>query len=580
MAEKKLSEVEIIKDNSDYLRGSLVQSLDNKITGALYPDDTQLIKFHGAYQQTDRDLESERKTQKLEPLYSMMIRIRVPAGVATSAQWLRMDELSTTYGNGTMKLTTRQAFQLHGIRKRDLKATIQGFNEVMLDSIAGCGDVNRNVMCSPNPDESKVHAEVWDISRKISAEFTPKTSAYYEIWMDGQAVDESQPFQTQPLNPSTTSQQSKDEEPIYGKTYLPRKFKIAIAVPPYNDTDIFANDVGLVAIEKDGVLAGFNVAAGGGLGMTFGMPETFPRLADMLGYIDKKDVLKVCEAVITTQRDNGNRENRKFSRLKYTIERMGLEVFKKEVERRSEVVFQEAKPYKFTHSGDPMGWSKTYDGRYNLALFIEGGRIADTPGFPLRTALRLLASVHDGDFRLTGNQNLVIGNISAEKKPVVEAILDKYGILAVTHQQTALRQNSIACVAMNTCSLAFAEAERYLPSLIDKIDLIIRANGLEKDAINIRMTGCPNGCGRPYLGEIAFIGKSPGRYNLYLGAAHNGERLNKLYREMLDEAGILTELEPIIAAYAKDRQRGERFGDFVIRKEYVKATTHGTNFHS
>lgn len=577
MAEKKLSEVEIIKDNSDYLRGSLVQSLDNKITGALYPDDTQLIKFHGAYQQTDRDLESERKTQKLEPLYSMMIRIRVPAGVATPAQWLRMDELSTTYGNGTMKLTTRQAFQLHGIRKRDLKATIQGFNEVMLDSIAGCGDVNRNVMCSPNPDESKVHAEVWDISRQISAEFTPRTSAYYEIWMDGQAVDESQPFNSTPLNPSTPQQ--KDEEPIYGKTYLPRKFKIAIAVPPYNDTDIFANDVGLVAIEKDGVLAGFNVAAGGGLGMTFGMPETFPRLADMLGYIDKKDVLKVCEAVITTQRDNGNRENRKFSRLKYTIERMGMEVFKKEVERRSEVVFQEAKPYKFTHSGDPMGWSKTYDGRYNLALFIEGGRIADTPGLPLRTALRLLASVHDGDFRLTGNQNLVIGNISAEKKPVVEAILDKYGILAATHQQTALRQNSIACVAMNTCSLAFAEAERYLPSLIDKIDLIIRANGLEKDAINIRMTGCPNGCGRPYLGEIAFIGKSPGRYNLYLGAAHNGERLNKLYREMLDEAGILTELEPIIAAYAKERQRGERFGDFVIRKEYVKATTHGTNFH-
>lgn len=581
MAEKKLSEVEIIKDNSDYLRGSLVQSLDNKITGALYPDDTQLIKFHGAYQQTDRDLESERKTQKLEPLYSMMIRIRVPAGVATPAQWLRMDELSTTYGNGTMKLTTRQAFQLHGIRKRDLKATIQGFNEVMLDSIAGCGDVNRNVMCSPNPDESKVHAEVWDISRQISAEFTPKTSAYYEIWMDGQAVDESQPFQTKPLdNPDpSTAQQSKDAEPIYGKTYLPRKFKIAIAVPPYNDTDIFANDIGLVAIENDGVLAGFNLAAGGGLGMTFGMPETFPRLADMLGYIDKKDVLKVCEAIITTQRDNGNRENRKFSRLKYTIERMGLDVFKKEVERRSEVVFQEAKPYKFTHSGDPLGWTKTYDGRYNLALFIEGGRIADTPGVPLRTALRLLASVHDGDFRLTGNQNLVIGNISAEKKPVVEAILDKYGILAATHQQTALRQNSIACVAFNTCSLAFAEAERYLPSLIDKIDLMIRANGLEKDAINIRMTGCPNGCGRPYLGEIAFIGKSPGRYNLYLGAAHNGERLNKLYREMLDEAGILTELEPIITAYAKDRQRGERFGDFVIRKEYVKATTHGTNFH-
>ncbi|MBL7781320.1 MAG: NADPH-dependent assimilatory sulfite reductase hemoprotein subunit [Saprospiraceae bacterium] len=575
MAEKKLSEVEIIKENSDYLRGSLVQSLDNKITGALYPDDTQLIKFHGAYQQTDRDLESERKTQKLEPLYSMMIRIRVPAGVATPAQWLRMDELASKYGNGTMKLTTRQAFQLHGIRKRHLKATIQGFNEVMLDSIAGCGDVNRNVMCSPNPNESKVHAAVWDISRQISAEFTPKTSAYYEIWMDGQPVDESQPFNTQPQDAAA----AKDAEPIYGKTYLPRKFKIAIAVPPYNDTDIFANDIGLIAIEKDGELEGFNVAAGGGLGMTFGMPETFPRLADMLGYIDKKDVLKVCEAIITTQRDNGNRENRKFSRLKYTIERMGLAAFQQEVERRAGLAFQEAKSYKFIHSGDPLGWTKTHDGHYNLGLFIEGGRIIDYADYPLRTALRVLASVHEGDFRLTGNQNLVIGHISAEKKPVVEAILDKYGVLQATYKQTALRQNSIACVALNTCSLAFAEAERYLPSLIDKIDLIIRAHGLEKDAINIRMTGCPNGCGRPYLGEIAFIGKSPGRYNLYLGAAHNGERMNKLYREMLDEAGILAELEPIIGAYARERERNETFGDFVIRQGYVKATTHGTNFH-
>ena len=577
MADQKLSEVEHIKTGSDYLRGTLVQSLDNKITGALYPDDTQLIKFHGAYQQTDRDLDSERKAQKLEPLYSMMIRIRVPAGVATPTQWLRMDELVDRYGNGTLKLTTRQAFQLHGIRKRDLKATIQGFNEVLLDSIAGCGDVNRNVMCSPNPDESKVHAAVWEVSKRISAEFTPKTTAYYEIWMDGQPVDESQPFST--AKTKTADGAAADVEPIYGKTYLPRKFKIAIAVPPYNDTDIFANDIGLVAIEQNGTLLGFNVAAGGGLGMTFGMPDTFPRLADLLGFVETADILKICEAVITTQRDHGNRENRKFSRLKYTIERMGLETFKKEVERRAGVVFQDLKPYRFAHSGDPLGWTKTHEGRFNLGLFIEGGRIADRPNFPLKTALRTLALVHDGDFRLTGNQNLVIGNISAEKRPIVEAILEKYGILAATHQQTALRQNSIACVAFNTCTLAFAEAERYLPSLIDKIDLLIRANGLEKDAINIRMTGCPNGCGRPYLGEIAFIGKSPGRYNLYLGAAHNGERLNKLYREMLDEAGILQELTPIIAAYSKERRQGETFGDFVIRKDYVKATTHGTNFH-
>ena len=626
MAEKKLSEVEGIKDKSNYLRGSLVQSLENKITGALYPDDTHLIKFHGAYQQTDRDLDSERKSQKLEPLYSLMIRVRVPAGVASPTQWLRMDELADLYGNSTLKLTTRQAFQLHGIRKRHLKATVQGFNQVLLDSIAGCGDVNRNVMCSPNPDESRVHAATYELAKELSAAFTPRTTAYAEIWLDGKEIEappsppvkggdgtHSAAGNENPLNPTTimsppftggmggataasgehnpqvttdvlpplTGGQggATDSEPIYGKTYLPRKFKIALAVPPQNDVDIFANDIGLIAIEKDGDLLGFNLAAGGGLGMTFGIPETFPRLADMLGYVETKDVVQFCEAIITTQRDFGNREDRKFSRLKYTVERMGLENFKQEVERRAGLVFQEPKPYKFSHSGDHFGWTKTYDGRFHLTLFIEGGRIVDTPNFPLKTALRLLATVHDGDFRLTGNQNLVIGNISAEKRPVVEAILDKYGILAATMQQTALRKNSLACVALNTCSQAFSEAERYLPALIDKVDLLLRKYHLEQDAINIRMTGCPNGCARPYLGEIGLVGKSIGRYNLYLGAAHDGSRLNKLYREMLDETGILQELEPILADYAQKRQRGERFGDFVIRAGYVAATTHGTNFH-
>ena len=608
MSEKKLSEVEHVKDKSNYLRGSLVQSLDNKITGALYPDDTHLIKFHGAYQQTDRDLDSERKGQKLEPLYSLMIRVRVPGGVASSAQWLRMDELADRYGNSTLKLTTRQAFQVHGVRKRHLKATIKGFNQVLLDSIAGCGDVNRNVMCSPNPDESRIHAATYELARELSAVFTPKTSAYAEIWLDGNELEappnpsvkggdwarsagKGEPndqVTTDVLPPFTLPIMGEMEgamgqggaEPIYGKTYLPRKFKIALAVPPQNDTDIFANDIGLIAIEKDGELAGFNLAAGGGLGMTFGIPATFPRLADMLGYVEKQDVVKFCEAIITTQRDFGNREDRKFSRLKYTVERMGLNNFQQEVERRAGLVFQAPRPYKFVHSGDRFGWTKTHDGRFHLTLFIEGGRIADWPDFLLKTALRLLATVHDGDFRLTGNQNLVIGNISVEKRPIIEAILDKYGILAATHRQTALRQNALACVALNTCSQAFSEAERYLPALIDKVDLLLRAYGLDQDVINVRMTGCPNGCARPYLGEIGLVGKAIGRYNLYLGAAHDGSRLNKLYREMLDEAGILQELEPLLADYARQRQRGERFGDFVIRAGYVAATTHGTNFHA
>ena len=613
MSEKKLSEVEGVKDKSDYLRGTLVQSLENRITGALYPDDTHLIKFHGAYQQTDRDIDSERKAQKLEPLYSLMIRVRVPGGVASPAQWLRMDELADRYGNGTLKLTTRQAFQLHGVRKRQLKATILGFNQVLLDSIAGCGDVNRNVMCSPNPEESRVHAATYALARELSAVFTPQTTAYTEIWLDGKeitppglSVEEAPPTlpvkggdgtpsaaegihrQATPdaLPPFTGGQGGAystgdigNAEPIYGKTYLPRKFKIALAVPPQNDTDIFANDIGLVAIEKDGELIGFNLAAGGGLGMTFGMPATFPRLADMLGYVETPDVVKFCEAIITTQRDFGNREDRKFSRLKYTMERMGVDNFKQEVERRAGRVFQEARPYKFIHSGDRFGWTKTHDGRFHLTLFIEGGRIADTPGYLLKTALRVLASVHDGDLRLTGNQNLVIGNISAEKRPVVEAILDKYGVLAMTHRQTAVRQHSLACVALNTCSQAFSEAERYLPALLDKVDLLLRAHGLDQEVINVRMTGCPNGCARPYLAEIGLVGKAVGRYNLYLGAAHDGSRLNKLYREMLDEAGILQELEPLFAAYTRQRQRGERFGDFVIRAGYVAATTQGTNFH-
>jgi sulfite reductase (NADPH) hemoprotein beta-component len=570
---EKLSEVEHIKTKSNYLRGTLQQSLDNSITGALNPEDTNLIKFHGSYQQTDRDLDSERKAQKLEPLFQFMIRVRVAGGVATPAQWLRMDELADQYGNGTLKLTTRQAFQVHGIRKRHLKATIQGFNEVLLDSIAGCGDVNRNVMCSPNPELSETHEQVQALAKAISDAFTPQTSAYCEVFLDGKPVDESQPFS------KFVAGETTDEEPIYGKTYLPRKFKIALAVPPQNDTDIFSNDIGLIAIEQEGQLQGFNVAAGGGLGMTFGMPETFPRLADLLGFVPTAQVLPVCEAIITIQRDHGNRENRKLSRLKYTVEKLGLETFKQMIETRAGVTFEPLRAYHFEHSSDRYGWTPTVGGKHHLTLFIEGGRIHDLKDYPLKSALRAVAAVHDGDFRLTGNQNLVIGNVSPVKRAAIEAILNQFGILNETFRQTALRQNSIACVALHTCSQAFAEAERYLPSLIDKIDAVIRTHYLEKTAINIRMTGCPNGCGRPYMAEIGLVGKSPGYYNLYLGGAHNGERLNKLYREMLDEAGILSELTPLIERYARERERGETFGDFVIRAGVVNATTHGTNFH-
>jgi sulfite reductase (NADPH) hemoprotein beta-component len=562
----KLSEVEHVKDASAYLRGTLAQSLRNPVTGALYPDDTHLIKFHGSYQQTDRDLDSERKHQKLEPLYSFMIRVRVPGGAATAAQWQRMDELADEYGNGSIKLTTRQAFQLHGVLKRDLKATIAGFNETLLDSIAGCGDVNRNVMCNPNPHESAVHGQVYAVATAISAHLTPRSTAYWELWLNG----EPQP---------NGSAETEDTEPIYGKTYLPRKFKIALALPPYNDTDIFANDIGLVAIEENGALRGFNVAVGGGLGMTFGMPATYPRLADLIGFVPADKAVDVCEKIVTIQRDWGNRADRKFSRLKYTLDRVGLPAFVAELEQRLGYELASVQPYRFDSSSDAFGWSGQPAGLSHLTLFVEGGRVLDKPGYRLKTALREIAGFHRGDFRLTGNQNLILANIEPEHRRRIQTILEAHGASPAPAQLTALRRNSLACVALNTCSQAFAEAERYLPQLLDQLDLIIRANKLEDEGILIRMTGCPNGCARPYLGEIGLVGKAPGRYNLYLGAGHAGERLNKLYREMLDEDGILRELTPLLAAYASQRQPAERFGDFVIRQGYVQATTQGLDFH-
>jgi sulfite reductase (NADPH) hemoprotein beta-component len=560
---QNLSEVEIIKDNSNYLRGTLKESLNDEITGAIAPADTNLIKFHGSYQQFDRDLESERKRQKLEPLYSFMIRVRLAGGIATPKQWLTIDSLADEYANGTIKLTTRQTFQLHGILKPHLKTAMKGINNALMDTIAACGDVNRNVMCNPNPNQSAIHAETYEIAKNISDHLLPKTHAYHEIWLDEQLIGGGE----------------QEVEPIYGKTYLPRKFKIAIAVPPHNDSDIFANDLGLIAIEEKGRLIGFNVAVGGGMGMTFGNNQTYPRLASVIGFCTKEQVIEVSEKILITQRDLGNRSDRKNARLKYTIDRLGIEKFKEEFHSRLGYKLSEAKPYFFESNGDAYGWVQGTDGNWHLTLFIEGGRVKDTETFRLKSALRRIAEIHEGDFRLTGNQNLIISSISPGKKKLIENILLKEEVLP-DKKLTGLRLSSLACVALNTCSLAFAEAERYLPKLIDKLDEIVLANSLEKESIVVRMTGCPNGCARPYLGEIGFVGKAPGRYNLYLGAGFSGDRLNKLYRENLNEQEILDALKPILEDYAKTRIQGERFGNFVVRKEYVKETKEGLDFHS
>jgi sulfite reductase (NADPH) hemoprotein beta-component len=554
LQKQKLSADEYIKEKSDFLRGTIKESLIDPLTGALHPDDVKLIKYHGSYQQYDRDLDSERKKQKLEPLYQFMVRVRVPGGITTPEQWLALDALSDKYGNGTMKLTTRQSFQFHGILKRNLKPSIKAINETLLSTIATCGDVNRNVMCNPNPYQSQIHEEVYGIAAHISEYFTPKTTAYHEIWLDQEKVSGT-----------------PDREPLYGDTYLPRKFKIAITVPPRNDIDVFANDLGLIAIEENNELLGFNVCVGGGLGSTFGDQTTYARLGDVIGYVSKDKVIEVAETVIAIQRDYGNRSNRRNSRLKYTIDKRGLEWFAEELNTRLGWELESPRSYQFDTNGDKYGWQKGTNGKWFYTLFVENGRVKDEKGYELKKALREVALILSGDMRLTGNQNLIIGNVEERDKDAIEVVLAQHGVLN-NPKLTGLRLSSMACVALNTCSLAFAEAERYLPSLIDKLDILMRKNGLETDEINIRMTGCPNGCARSALGEIGFVGRAIGRYNLYLGASHNGDRLNTLYKEMLSEEAIIEALAPIIAAYAQEREEQEHFGDFVIRKGIVEAT--------
>ena len=554
-----VSRNERIKEASDYLRGTLQQGLREELTGAIVEDDQQLVKFHGLYLQDDRDLRPERTKKRMEKAFAFMLRVRIPGGVLTPAQWLAIDEVARTYANGTMRLTTRQTVQLHGIIKSNLKATMRAIDAALLNSIAACGDVNRNVMCNPNPYQSRAHAAAIDLARAVSAHLTPRTPAYREIWLDGERI---------------VGGEDEVVEPIYGKAYLPRKFKIVAAVPPVNDVDIFAHDLGFIAILDDkGEVAGWNVTVGGGMGMTHGEPDTYPRTAEVMGFCATGDAVALAEAVVTVQRDWGDRLNRKHARLKYTIEDRGLDVFRAEVEKRASVTLGPARPFKFTATGDRYGWSDGGDGRAHLTLFVQNGRL---DGARL-AALRKIAQMHDGDFRITPNQNLIVANIAPEKQKEIHWLAAEAGLLA---PWSGLRRNSMACVALPTCGLALAESERYLPDLLDALDARLTAHGLSGDDIVIRMTGCPNGCARPYLAEIGLVGNGPGRYNLYLGAAFDGSRLNKLYAEDVDHDGIVTTLDPIFAAYAAARQKGERFGDFCIRAGFVGATGNGRDFHN
>ncbi|NOX42334.1 MAG: NADPH-dependent assimilatory sulfite reductase hemoprotein subunit, partial [Gammaproteobacteria bacterium] len=472
---QKLSGNELIKSKSRYLRGTLEQSLVNEISGGLADDDTHIIKFHGFYQQDDRDVRLQRRELLLEPYYSFMLRARLPGGVCTPEQWLAIDEAGCLLGNGTLRLTTRQTFQYHGILKRNLKEVVRRINAVMIDSIGGCGDVNRNILCNANPLVSELHSQTAIWAKRISEHLLPKTRAYHEIWLDGKKVDSSEGGEVGAVGAGTDT--NKDLEPIYGATYLPRKFKTAVAIPPYNDVDIYSNDLGFIAIADGDQLLGFNVLAGGGMGTTHGDKTTFPRLADVLGFVEAQHVLAVAEAVITTQRDFGNRVERKHARLKYTVETMGVTAFRDEVQKRAGIQFEAARPVNFINHGDRLGWVEGADGRWHLTLFIENGRLADGPSGTHLSGLRRIAQVHQGEFRITASQNLVIANVAASDKRRIEEIAQHNGLLG--DHLSAIRKNSMACVALPTCPQAMSEAERYFPELITKVENIAKQYALD-----------------------------------------------------------------------------------------------------
>jgi sulfite reductase (NADPH) hemoprotein beta-component len=545
----KLSHNETIKTNSRFLRGGLAEGLNVVESGALSEDDQQLIKFHGIYLQDDRDLRPERAKRKLDKAYSFMARLRVPGGVLSRAQYLAMDRLSDERGNRTLRITTRQSIQFHGVIKTNLRPALRQIDSVLLDTIAACGDVNRNVMCTPNEFAGRAYAQAEKTARDISTDLLPRSGAWREIFINDEKVTKE-----------------PEVEPIYGATYLPRKFKIAVAVPPQNDVDVFAHDLSYIAIVENGDVVGYNVLIGGGMGATHGDAETFPRVGEVIGFCKVENAVDVAEAVVTTQRDYGNRSNRRRARLKYTVVDRGLDFIVSEINARLKVKLEPARPFKFAGNGDRMGWHTSEDGLHHLTLFVENGRVANVGEWKLKAALKRIAETLDVAFILTPNQNIIVAKADDAARAEIEKILAAHG---VTLRGSVLREAAIACVALPTCALALTDAERYLPGLITKLDALLAEHGLAQQPITVRMTGCPNGCARPYLAEIGFVGRNPGRYNLHLGGNADGSRLNRIYKEDADEETILATLAPLFADYAQTRENGEGFGDFITRRGII-----------
>lgn len=545
-APAKVTHNELIKAANPTLAGTIGSTLADPNVDRFSDDDTQFLKFHGIYQQDDRD---KRKTGKQ---YIFMVRGRLPGGVVTADQYLAFDRLSTECGNNTLRITTRQGFQFHGVVKKGLGPLIKGINDALSTTIAACGDINRNIMASATPATSPLVDQIYRQARDLTKELLPKTRAYHEIWVEGKSIELEQ-------NPNRDF-----EDPLYGKAYLPRKFKIAFVIPPLNDIDVHSNDLGLVAIIENDQLLGYDVLVGGGMGMSHGNAETYPRMATLIGFCTPDQVEAVAKATIGIHRDFGDRVNRKHARFKYVVEERGNDWTREEIERRAGLKLQPARPYHFDRQGDLLGWHKQFDGKNFLGLFVENGRVRDSESAQLKTALRKIVEQFRPEVRLTPSQNLLLVNVEDAQIKGINDILAAHGI-PVENQGTPLRLASIACPALPTCGLALAESERVMPSVITRIENLLAETGLEGEEIVVRMTGCPNGCARPYMAELAFVGRAPNKYQLYLGGNVASTRMNRLYKENVKSEDFENELRPIFTRYAQERQRGERFGDWSER---------------
>ena len=548
----KLSRNEGLKEGSPLLAGTIAQALDDTSAERFTEDDYEFLKFHGIYQQDDRD---KRKVAKH---YMMMVRTKFPGGVLSANQYLVCDDLATRFGNNTLRITTRQDFQFHGILKSNVRQTMKMLNDALMSTIAACGDVERNVMAPPTPATSPFVDEVLAEARRLSNLLAPKTPAYHTIWVEGKQLDMG------------NEANANFVDPLYGKRYLPRKFKTAFAIPPLNDIDIFTNDLGFIVIEENGKLAGYNLIAGGGMGMSHGNAQTFPRLADVIGFLTPEHTEAVAKAVLTIHRDFGDRSNRKHARLKYVIEERGVDWFRGEVEQRAGIKLAPARPYEFTKQGDLLGWHRQTNGKYFLGLFVENGRVRDEEGYRLKSGLRRVIERFPLEVRLTASQNLLLVNVPEGDRQAIEQILSEHGVSA-SNPYSATRLASMACPALPTCGLALAESERTMPGTVTQLEGLLQELGLAGEELIVRMTGCPNGCARPYMAEIAFVGKAPNKYQLYLGGNEASTRLNRLFKESVKGEELMGEVRSLLTRFKAQRQPGERFGDFCARVLWPEA---------